>query len=238
MSTYAVGDVHGCLKELKALVTQVLRDDPDARFVFLGDYVDRGPDSKGVLDYVMAMESETQAVCLKGNHEDMLLHGDFRYAFETFESFGYEQEKANLQEVMDSMQPYLRWMEKLPVVHETENALFVHGGLSPRKTIDENRQSGDIVMWYRHVDGEDHDFGKHTYHGHTPQKGLPLQLKHRTNVDCACVYGGHLVAARVGHDGKPSLFYVVQGTNSEVAKQFPGLYEVSPADVRTVFPSS
>ncbi len=71
---FAIGDVHGCLHELKNLVEQKLKLRTDDKLVLLGDYIDRGPDSKGVIDYIMTLQKKGfDVVPLKGNHELMLL---------------------------------------------------------------------------------------------------------------------------------------------------------------------
>ena len=78
--TYAIGDSHGCLPQLQNLVEQCerLAGENRNRFVFLGDYIDRGPDSRGVLDYLIDLQkwSPDEIICLLGNHEAMLLDGN------------------------------------------------------------------------------------------------------------------------------------------------------------------
>ena len=76
MSTYAIGDIHGCLDELKTLHHNLIREadlQPYDTLVFVGDYVDRGPDSKGVIDYLIGLSQSQKCVFLMGNHEDMML---------------------------------------------------------------------------------------------------------------------------------------------------------------------
>ena len=75
MSRYVIGDIHGCLDELRYLVEALPLARGD-RLIFLGDYIDRGPDSSGVVSYLMGLREhlyENKLVFLKGNHEDMLL---------------------------------------------------------------------------------------------------------------------------------------------------------------------
>src|ERR1700712_1482339 len=75
--TYAIGDTHGCLSQLQNLIEACEKDagEGQSRFVFLGDYIDRGPDSRGVLDLLIYLQkwSPDEIICLLGNHEDMLL---------------------------------------------------------------------------------------------------------------------------------------------------------------------
>ena len=79
----AIGDIHGCLTALDTLLGFV-QPTPDDQLIFLGDYIDRGPDSKGVLDRLIELKQTRQIVCLRGNHEVMMLAGregrdDFRF---------------------------------------------------------------------------------------------------------------------------------------------------------------
>lgn len=203
MATYAIGDVHGCLVEFEALLDHIFTIDEDPLIVCVGDYVDRGPDSKGVIDRCRSEEARRPGrfVCLKGNHEQMICERSYDYAAATFDSFGGV--------IPDD---YVEWMGRLPVIYETETAIFVHGGLSAYRSL--GQHTDDVILWYRHSDGEDVDHGRHVYHGHTPVE-LPLSLEFRTNVDTACVYGGHLTAAVLGPDGKPESFLMVRNRTRE-----------------------
>src|SRR5512136_2858196 len=72
---FAIGDIHGCISQLDRLVTQLDIDARDDTVVFIGDYIDRGPDPKGVIDYIIDMRKRVRnVVCLSGNHEDMFLN--------------------------------------------------------------------------------------------------------------------------------------------------------------------
>ena len=76
MLTYAIGDVHGCLDQLQRLIERCLDHGGGrpSRFVFIGDYIDRGPDSRGVIDFLIAWQSERpEVICLRGNHEAIML---------------------------------------------------------------------------------------------------------------------------------------------------------------------
>src|SRR6266566_9737402 len=113
MSRYVVGDIHGCVDELRRLIETLplARDD---RLVFLGDYIDRGPDSSGVVSYLISLQkqfNDFELVFLKGNHEDMLLsylglngqHGDMfliNGGKATFESYGIAPSRPAPHEVL------------------------------------------------------------------------------------------------------------------------------------------
>jgi serine/threonine protein phosphatase 1 len=75
--TYAIGDVHGCLAKLRRLLARIEahRADKPARLIFLGDYIDRGPDSRGVIEFIMALQHQRpdSVICLRGNHEAIAL---------------------------------------------------------------------------------------------------------------------------------------------------------------------
>jgi hypothetical protein len=80
--TFAIGDVHGCFGKLKSLIAacDLLSEAEDARFVFIGDYVDRGPDSRKVIDFLIQSQHREAGrfICLRGNHETMLINASCR----------------------------------------------------------------------------------------------------------------------------------------------------------------
>lgn len=203
MLTYAIGDVHGRADLLDALLGRI---DAHAasrtrRLVFLGDYVDRGPASAPVLDRVRALQRrETlHVVCLKGNHEDMMLRaaggsGEWDAVWlrnggdATLSSFGV----ARIADVPADM---LHWLAARMTTFEDERRCYVHAGLDP--TRDRLDQSDRDRLWIRDAFlARDHDFGKLVVHGHTPTRdGRPEIRPHRVNVDTGAVYGGPLTAA-------------------------------------------
>lgn len=199
--TYAIGDVHGCHDLLVALLGKI-RDHAAGRqhrLVFLGDYIDRGPNSAGVVATVMDLKAKDpdHVVCLRGNHEDMLLMavadlGKALWWFEnggdaTMASFAAMTPRAIPQQVVD-------WMAGLPTLWEDERRYFVHAGFVPGCPV--SRQTDDDKLWIREPFlSVDHDFGKHVVHGHTPvSSGLPELRPYRTNLDTAAVFGRALTA--------------------------------------------
>jgi serine/threonine protein phosphatase 1 len=199
--TYAIGDVHGCAALLDALLERIAghAGDRPHRLVFLGDYIDRGPDSAAVLRTVSRLNwaEPERVVCLMGNHERMLL--DALQTPQAAEHWLYNGGEATLaafgaREVGDLPRDTLDWLEGLPTLHEDEARWYVHAGFRPGAEIpdpdDHNR------LWIREpfLDG-DHDFGRHVVHGHSPQRnGRPEIRRFRTNLDTAAVYGGALTA--------------------------------------------
>ncbi|WP_430910430.1 metallophosphoesterase family protein [Methylobacterium sp. sgz302541] len=199
--TYAVGDIHGCaglLERLLARIEDHAAGEPHA-LVFLGDYIDRGPDSAGVIRLLRTLQwrDPERVTCLMGNHEALLLAalrepgGMDRWCMsggeETLRSFGVHEAAAIPGEVLD-------WVEALPTVHSDARRWYVHAGFRPGQ----EAPDPDIHtrLWIREPFlSEDHDFGRHVVHGHTPQKrGRPDIRAHRTNLDTAAVYGGALTA--------------------------------------------
>ena len=200
--TYAIGDVHGCLTKLTALVALCLADagKRPARFVFLGDYVDRGPDSRGVIEYLMALQhaQSGNVICLMGNHEDMLLaaidHSDWEERWlrngglQTLESYG-------IAYAAGIPRDHSNWLRTLPKFHDDGLRFFVHAGVHPNRPLDQ--QDEHDLLWIREPFlSSDKDFGRLVVHGHTPlASGAPDIRSNRLNLDTAAVYGGPLTAA-------------------------------------------
>jgi len=199
--TFAVGDIHGCLRALQSVMHQCLDYAAGAphRFVFIGDYIDRGPDSAGVIAFVRAIEARDpdNVVCLMGNHEDLLLQaladGDPSSWLDnggdaTLRSFGIRDLRGFPTDVA-------QWLSRLRLSFDDGRRLFVHAGVDPSVPLD--RQSREVLLWIRekfHCAGN--DYGRLIVHGHTPtQNRQPEMRPNRINIDTGCVYGGVLTAA-------------------------------------------
>ena len=199
--TYAIGDVHGCAALLDALLERIADHAGDRahRLVFLGDYIDRGPDSAAVLRTVSRLNwaEPERVVCLMGNHERMLL--DALQTPLAAEHWLYNGGEATLaafgaREVGDLPRDTLDWLEGLPTLHGDDARWYVHAGFRPGAEIPD--PDDHTRLWIREpfLDG-DHDFGRHVVHGHSPQRnGRPEIRRFRTNLDTAAVYGGALTA--------------------------------------------
>jgi serine/threonine protein phosphatase 1 len=213
----AIGDTHGELAKLTALMGHVREFlGPEAArtalFVFLGDYVDRGPDSKGVIDYVRALPNY---VALVGNHETMLvdayISGDdadwmAEYGAVTCASFGVK----HLKEIPQS---YVAWMCTLPYYHQDGRRTFVHAGID-RRIGDMTLQLEKTMVWIRERFLLDRTRrGGFVVHGHTPVDGsLPELSSNRLNLDTGAVYGGYLSAAIFDdRDEKPTHYITHTG---------------------------
>ncbi len=197
---FAIGDVHGCSRELAALLAKI---DPGPRdtVVFLGDYVDRGPDSKGVVDLILALRKRCNVVTLKGNHEELFI--DFLESPEsanaglfilnggssTIASYAgpggsFEIPEAHVQFFYD-LQPFFA----------TENYFFVHAGvpIKPLSAIDPKADEHTLLWGRQPFLSSNYKWEKLVVHGHTPVSD-PEVLKNRINVDTGCVYDGMLTA--------------------------------------------
>ncbi len=205
MLTFAIGDIHGCLEQAAELLTRIdaAAGAKPFRLVCLGDYVDRGRDSAGVIALLRSRQRQAEpgrVICLKGNHEDMLLSAR-RRRNATSEQLWLENggreclDSFEVWSVDDLPQDVLAWIEACPTVFEDEWRCFVHAGLDPTRRREDQRDRDRL--WIREPFlSADHDFGRMIVHGHTPcRSGLPDVRRHRVNLDTGAVYGGPLTAA-------------------------------------------
>lgn len=200
--TFVIGDVHGDLQGLEVVLGRLPKPTRDDTLVFLGDYVDRGPDSKGVVARVrrLAKESPVKTVLLRGNHEDKWVQSwekaDLPYLVQvgngcasTFRSFsggaalGPDESLPieELQRMLDvkSWLPadVAEWMAALPLYYEDEHALYVHAGVE--RDGDGWKHPRDtspkVLMWMREPDFYRGYRGKRLCFGHTPITELPIE---------------------------------------------------------------
>ncbi|HMK69713.1 MAG TPA: metallophosphoesterase family protein [Xanthobacteraceae bacterium] len=199
---YAFGDIHGSLRKLRTLIGNC-RQHAGARpmtFVFLGDYIDRGPESAGVVRYVIELQSKLRerVIALRGNHEAFALgvvdgttpaeHWLSQGGAATLRSYGVETARELPGE-------HVGWMRSLPLSHDDGRRFFVHAGINPDRPLD--AQDDHDLLWIREPFlSSVRDFGRLIVHGHTPvATGIPDQRSNRLNLDTAAVYGGPLTAA-------------------------------------------
>ncbi len=202
MLTYAIGDIHGCADHLRQLLVDIEehRASRPRKLVFLGDYIDRGPDSDGVIEVLRALQgSEAQdVVCLMGNHEDLMINA-FHTPGERLNWLMNGGNKALMSFGIDGPEKLpvdvVRWTQRLPTVHEDALRYYVHAGFRPGMPAPD--PDDHARLWIREPFlSEDYDFGKLVVHGHTPLRTAgPDVRRHRVNLDTACVFGGHLTAA-------------------------------------------
>ena len=196
MRTLAIGDIHGCLRALD-LVVDMVQPQPDDVVVTLGDYVDRGPDSMGVLDRLIELRRQCQLVALRGNHDIMMLNARTDLAVfedwlgsggkQTMQSYGLEPRWASLAAGVPPT--HWRFLEDCRAYHETATHFFVHANAYPDIPLAE--QPDHMLFWER-LNPEllrEHESGKIMMCGHSSQRsGKPLNLGYAVCID-TWVYG-------------------------------------------------
>ena len=198
--TFVFTDIHGCAKEFDELLGQLpLRK--NSRLVFLGDYIDRGPDSAKVVDRILELGRSFQVTTLMGNHEKMFL--DFLDASDSDESslFSINGGTATLASYNGSHLGYkipdehLEFYRQLKFYHVDENYLFVHAGLPNIAIKDLPHYAAPIeFLWLRDkFYNSSYRWDKVIIHGHTPIKDCFFSDK-RINIDTGCVFGNKLTA--------------------------------------------
>ena len=210
---YAIGDIHGHMAELDRVLTLIEEDGgPDAQVVFLGDYTDRGPDSRAVLDTLVEAKAQGRNwTFLKGNHDRMFewfmevpprhdpymmvslywlhdrLGGDATLASYGIEVHPERREKDVHADALDAVpQAHIDFLKDLSLSYETDDLFFVHAGIRPGVPLD--RQSEEDMLWIRQ---EFHNYRrphpKLIVHGHTPVRDA-THYGNRVNIDTAAGY--------------------------------------------------
>jgi serine/threonine protein phosphatase 1 len=199
--TIAIGDIHGCSAALDALLAAV-RPRPEDTIVTLGDYINRGPDSRGVLDRLIELGRHCRLVPLLGNHDQMLL--DVRSGkyplywlldmggIATLDSYGPGRDYG-LMPVK-----HIKFLEGCLDYYETATHIFVHANYDPDVPMDE--QPVSMLRWesLRDTTPGPHGSGKTVIAGHTSQRsGEILDLGHLKCIDTRCYGAGWLTAMEV-----------------------------------------
>ena len=181
---WVIPDLHGCSKTLSALVKNLIRPTRNDEMYFLGDYVDRGPDSKGVIDFIRGLEKDGFTVsCLKGNHEDFMVElfdaekkakntwwhrlGDRKHKVwmdiggkTTLESF----EAENIRKVPEE---YIEWMRDLKHFVLLDDFVLVHAGLNFKN--EDPFEDKRAMLWLRDYQIQPERIGRRKIiHGHVP----------------------------------------------------------------------
>ena len=181
---WVIPDIHGCARTLQALVEDLIRPARYDELYFLGDYIDRGPDSKNVIDYIRKLQTEKYNItALKGNHEQVLLdlyNSEIKSKFvwfhnllnrkrmawfsfggkATLKSFGVK----NLSDIPDD---YIEWMKGLEYFVTLENFILVHAGLNFRK--EDPFEDKYAMLWIRDYEIKPDKIGnRRIIHGHVP----------------------------------------------------------------------
>ena len=196
--TVVIGDIHGCLDSLNNLLELIL---PKAdTLIFLGDYVNRGPDSQGVVERLLALQKHhPRLITLKGNHEFMFqqyFDGQESSLFlrvggkETLASYGILHSVSEPLPLLPAT--HIQFFRNLPLFFEDQHALYVHAGLEPNRHI--TLQRPQWCLWAREkFINASFQLGKPIIFGHTvfPR---PYILDDKIGIDTGAVYGGQLTA--------------------------------------------
>ena len=195
---YAATDLHGCLHTFRHLVEEALRLTPHDELYLLGDYVNKGPDSRGVLDYLMHLQATGYRVhCLRGNHDQALLNAArHRWPWgwpgprgrqPTLLSFGVTR-------LSDIPAPYLAWLDALPHDIELPDFVLVHAGSDFALPADTMRQDhATMLSTKKFVFDPARLAGKHLLHGHVPTALAKVRSRAAARpgflgLDTGCVY--------------------------------------------------
>jgi serine/threonine protein phosphatase 1 len=205
MDIYAIGDIHGCLGHLMQLLDKIQPDLEKDILLFIGDYIDRGPESRQVVDYVIRLQQHyprEQIICLKGNHEAMFLDflaGRNREMFllngglKTLRDYGGKRWGSGNELLLPP--EHEKFYQDLRLYYETPDYIFVHGGLKPGVPLGE--QVEEDLLWIRgEFIASMEDFGRLVVFGHTPFK-QPLVMPNKIGIDTGAVYGNLLTCLKL-----------------------------------------
>ena len=213
---YAIGDIHGCadqLKELHGLIAEDLRRRPvaSAVLVHIGDYVDRGPDTAGVIEHLLTPQPipGVQTINLLGNHEHTMLEAlggeraaatDWLFAGgrPSLESYGVDPDSPRDTWPSRIPQAHIDFLHSLPVMHREGGYAFVHAGVRPGVPLDQQARD-DLLRIRTTFLFSESDFGAVVVHGHTPVKH-PVIKHNRIAIDTGAVFGSVLTAVVLERD--------------------------------------
>ena len=197
--TIAIGDIHGCSDALHSVLIAI-DPQPDDTIIALGDYVDRGMDSKGVLDMLIDLSGRCRLVPILGNHDELMLKARrSKSAFcqwmeiggiTTLDSYGSSGHIALVPN------EHFKFLKSCLLFFETGTHFFVHGNYDSSLPLDQ--QNEQVLRWLSLRDRvpRPHVSGKIAVVGHTPQPEI-LDLGHLICLDTGCAYGGKLTAMDV-----------------------------------------
>ena len=211
---YAIGDIHGMCEKLEQLIEKLPLQLGD-QLVFIGDYVDRGPDPAGTVEFLIQLQKRQQCTFLIGNHEAMFLSflgwtGPRYFGAEAFlenggettlQSYGF----FNSEDDFQLPKQHEEFYRNLKLWHVAGEYLFVHAGLSKEalRLSDVEyalaREQPRDLLWQRGTADLPHSLGATVVYGHTPMPDLQVRwnLPYSIGIDTGCVYGGALTAIRL-----------------------------------------
>jgi serine/threonine protein phosphatase 1 len=210
--TYAIPDLHGRLDLLETAIDKIVEHSAGERstVVTLGDYVDRGPRSRQVIERLMGWQPDKLTlVNLKGNHEAMMWETCNNLAElswwiknggdQTLASYGQSSEKNYDPRIVPP--EHLEWIANLALIHADQHRVFVHAAIDPKIPLDQ--QSHQTLLWKRYPEGFDLGHGhRHVVHGHHANPKAPIITSGKTNLDGLAWKTGRLVIG-VFEDDRP-----------------------------------
>jgi serine/threonine protein phosphatase 1 len=234
MNIFAIGDIHGCLNELTSLHKKILTHDKfDVKndlIIYLGDYIDRGKNSKEVINQILKLKNnKIKTVNLMGNHDEFMI--DFLFNnknnIENWLNFGLDQTLRSYgievvdfikdgfgDDIIDNLrksllskmnEEHIKFFKELEISFSSEKYLFVHAGIDPKKKLED--QTKKDFLWSRSKDFFDKDFKtqKIIVHGHTPEENI-INNSHRINIDTGCYFSGKLSSVCLSDHDESRLF--------------------------------
>jgi len=199
------GDIHGCFKTMKKLLKEQVQINREDTLYFVGDFIDRGPASREVLDFLIDLKWQGYTViAVRGNHEDLMLkafndegymHAWFNNGAEsTLSSFDIPEESIFEYESIRSIpNRYIQFLSNMKYFHEEEDFILVHAGLDFK--LDDPFSDHQSMLWLRNFDyNSSKAKHKHIIHGHTPMPRIQIEKTLKDsgnkviNLDAGCVY--------------------------------------------------
>ncbi|KMJ57679.1 serine/threonine protein phosphatase [Bacillus sp. LL01] len=216
----AISDIHGDLDKFERLLEIIQYDKNQDQLLLLGDYVDRGPKSRAVLDKVIKLTAEG-AITLIGNHDKMMIDAFdntedplhlkrwyYNGGIKTLQNYGYDIEKDDAKywystdempeplAINEQIRPHLEFLKTLPFYYETDTHIFVHAGVHPDTTLEVT--DPHTLVWIREEFHKGYTGEKTVVFGHTPTKNLHKKEEvyigenNIIGIDGGCAYGGRL----------------------------------------------
>lgn len=202
MRTLAIGDIHGCLTALRTL-EKAARFKTKDRLIFVGDYVDKGPNVSGVIDWLCDWKGRGSLIALRGNHDLLMLEArDSAAKFAvwmdcngatTLASYGLPPRRASLDKIPKK---HWRFLESTKLYFEAEDHFYVHGNVDPELPL--KKQPEYLLLWEKFYDPPPHVSGKTMVCGHKSQKDGHLDdIGHAVCIDTWACGGQWLTALDV-----------------------------------------
>ncbi len=195
---WVIPDLHGCVKTLQGLVEEIIKPTRYDELYFLGDYIDRGPDSRGVVDYIRFLQKdEFNVTALKGNHEDLLVElydAELKSKNPWYFTFGNKKREAwflmggretlrsfGVNHPREIPEDYIEWMRALPYYRQMDKYILVHAGLNFRN--EDPFEDKTAMLWLRDYEILPERIGhRKIVHGHVPVSMELIQLSLNTSI--------------------------------------------------------